>query len=215
MAVNARCLAGLLLLAGCAGCWPTVAERDAQELAEVRMREARAAFERGNVRGAADAYQRILDSDPSVARAHLDLALLQQDHLRDPVEAVHHYRVYLRLRPETEKRPLIENRMQRALEALGAGAAGPDGRLRELETNNAALQRRVAELEAEVQRLRGERETRPPAVRTYRVQAGDTLAKIARDVYGDENRWRDLYEANRTRLPNSNVVPVGTLLVIP
>lgn len=36
-----------------------------------------------------------------------------------------------------------------------------------------------------------------PSGRTYVVQSGDSLRKIAQKVYRDESRWRDIYELNR------------------
>jgi nucleoid-associated protein YgaU len=60
----------------------------------------------------------------------------------------------------------------------------------------------------------------PPAttggeVRAYRVQTGDTLSAIARRVYGDAERYRELFEANRNQLRSPNDVREGMLLVIP
>jgi len=51
--------------------------------------------------------------------------------------------------------------------------------------------------------------------RTYTVQPGDSLCKIARNVYGDESRWREILEANRDVLSDDAVVFVGQELVIP
>ena len=51
------------------------------------------------------------------------------------------------------------------------------------------------------------------ASRTYTVQPGDTLSKIAA-AFGLPS-WRPLYEANRDRIQNPNVIHVGQVLVIP
>lgn len=51
--------------------------------------------------------------------------------------------------------------------------------------------------------------------RTYRVQAEDTLASIARRFYGDPSRYPDLLAANRDRLHSPNDIHEGLLLVIP
>ncbi len=51
--------------------------------------------------------------------------------------------------------------------------------------------------------------------RTYVVQKGDTLYKIARQAYGDERRWKEIWNANRTRVPNKDRLEVGTKLIIP
>lgn len=54
-----------------------------------------------------------------------------------------------------------------------------------------------------------------PGATSYTVQRGDTLFGIARKHYGDGNRWRLLYEANRDRIADPNRLAVGTVLVIP
>lgn len=54
-----------------------------------------------------------------------------------------------------------------------------------------------------------------PRPRTYRVREGDTLASIAQNLYGDRNRWRDIFAANRDILPRSNSLQVGQELYIP
>lgn len=52
----------------------------------------------------------------------------------------------------------------------------------------------------------------------YTVQAGDALWKIAArtDVYGNGDRWRQLYDANKKIIgPNPNLILPGQTLVIP
>ncbi|MFW6132428.1 MAG: LysM peptidoglycan-binding domain-containing protein [Planctomycetota bacterium] len=58
---------------------------------------------------------------------------------------------------------------------------------------------------------------RRSAPRTYRVQPGDSLRSIARDVYGaeHEDQYRRIYEANRALLPDEDTLRIGQALVIP
>jgi nucleoid-associated protein YgaU len=63
-------------------------------------------------------------------------------------------------------------------------------------------------------RARGQRQAEEPA-RTYTVQAGDTLAKIAQKLYEDGGRWTEIYEANKDQIADPNVIEVGQKLVIP
>ena len=51
--------------------------------------------------------------------------------------------------------------------------------------------------------------------RTHVVQKGDTLYKLARKYYGSEKRWKEIWEANKTRVPNKDKLEVGTKLIIP
>lgn len=51
---------------------------------------------------------------------------------------------------------------------------------------------------------------------TYQVGKGDTLARIARQVYGDSNRWPEIYAANRDVIGDQpNALKRGTELRIP
>lgn len=52
-------------------------------------------------------------------------------------------------------------------------------------------------------------------VRTYHVKAGDTLAAIAEQFYGDPERYRDIYQANRQRLKEPADLREGLVLTIP
>jgi nucleoid-associated protein YgaU len=53
------------------------------------------------------------------------------------------------------------------------------------------------------------------AEKTYTVQSGDTLAKIAQTVYGDGARWKEIFEANRDQISDPDTIQVGQELTIP
>ncbi len=53
------------------------------------------------------------------------------------------------------------------------------------------------------------------AGRIHVVQRGDTLFKLARQYYNDQTQWKRIYEANRSQIPNKDVLKVGQKLVIP
>jgi len=57
----------------------------------------------------------------------------------------------------------------------------------------------------------------PPALRTYKVRANDTLIRIARRFYGSgsERLWRRIYEANKQVLADPDRLAPGQELVIP
>lgn len=52
-----------------------------------------------------------------------------------------------------------------------------------------------------------------PAI--YTVVAGDTLMGIARKVYGQSTRWREIFEANRDQMKHEADLKVGQRLRIP
>jgi nucleoid-associated protein YgaU len=53
------------------------------------------------------------------------------------------------------------------------------------------------------------------AARTYTVQAGDSLSKIAKQFYGDANKYMKIFEANKDKLADPDKIKPGMDLVIP
>ena len=57
----------------------------------------------------------------------------------------------------------------------------------------------------------------PPAseATTYTVKRGDTLQRIAREVYGSADNWEAILEANSDQITNPDEIFVGQVLKIP
>jgi nucleoid-associated protein YgaU len=55
----------------------------------------------------------------------------------------------------------------------------------------------------------------PPTPRFYIVQKGDTLSKIAKHFFGGTSDWRRIYEANRDRIKDPDMIQPGWKLIIP
>ncbi|MEO7756927.1 MAG: LysM peptidoglycan-binding domain-containing protein [Dokdonella sp.] len=53
------------------------------------------------------------------------------------------------------------------------------------------------------------------AAKTYTVAKGDSLSKIAKHLYGNANRWRDIFEANGDQLENPDLIQPGQVLKLP
>ena len=53
------------------------------------------------------------------------------------------------------------------------------------------------------------------ASRFYQVKSGDTLSKIAKEVYGDANQYPQIFEANRPMLKDPDEIYPGQVLRIP
>lgn len=51
--------------------------------------------------------------------------------------------------------------------------------------------------------------------KTYKVAKGNSLWLIAKKVYGNGARWKEIYEANKGIIKNPNLIYVGQELVIP
>ena len=67
--------------------------------------------------------------------------------------------------------------------------------------------------------VRGASETTAPAAapasRTYTVVAGDSLSKIAQRELGDASRWRAIYDANRDKIDDPDLIHPGQVLTMP
>jgi len=50
---------------------------------------------------------------------------------------------------------------------------------------------------------------------TYTVKPGDSLSKIAKNKYGNANLWKTIFEANKDRIKNPDLIQVGWELKIP
>jgi len=54
-----------------------------------------------------------------------------------------------------------------------------------------------------------------PELKTYTVQSGDTLSKIAKQYYGNASSYMKIFEANKDKLSDPNKIQVGQVLRIP
>ena len=53
------------------------------------------------------------------------------------------------------------------------------------------------------------------ASRTYTVQSGDTLSKIAKEMYGDAGKYQQIFEANKPMLSDPDKIYPGQVLRVP
>ncbi len=223
------------------GCVNKTAQLDVAERCEPLIQRAQDKVRDGNIDDAIKIYRGIIDENPSMAVAHLDMAFLMHDYLdkKDYVGAIYHYRRYLELRPRTEKREMIMSRIRLASQLFAASILPRDTRAAEeiaaLAKENTDLKTELVKLKAVVssntfnivevmpdrdssvsiskERSGGsEPETR---VRSYRVKRGDTLSGIAISVYGDVNQKDKVFAANRGVIKDPDKLNVDQVLVIP
>lgn len=50
---------------------------------------------------------------------------------------------------------------------------------------------------------------------SYTVKSGDSLSKIAKSVYGDASKWHRIYDANRDKIKNPDLIHPGQEFTIP
>jgi nucleoid-associated protein YgaU len=67
--------------------------------------------------------------------------------------------------------------------------------------------------------VRGGSSTAPAAgtgrSRTYTVVAGDSLSKIAKREFGDASKWHAIYDANRDKIKDPDLIHPGQVLTLP
>ena len=61
----------------------------------------------------------------------------------------------------------------------------------------------------------GSSSTAPAGGRTVTVKKGDNLSKIAKRELGDANKWPTIFEANRDKISNPDLIQPGQVLTLP
>lgn len=54
-----------------------------------------------------------------------------------------------------------------------------------------------------------------PSQRDYVIQSGDSLSKIAQRFYGNANDWQKIYQANKDKIKDPNLIHPGQKIIIP
>ncbi|HYF62100.1 MAG TPA: LysM peptidoglycan-binding domain-containing protein [Herpetosiphonaceae bacterium] len=91
--------------------------------------------------------------------------------------------------------------------------AAPDNSAQEAELQR--LRDRVSELERQHSAEAAPPPAPAPQQRTYTVQPGDSMRRIAERFYGDEMKWKRIYEANRDKIKNPDLIHPGQEFIIP
>ncbi|NOR16840.1 LysM peptidoglycan-binding domain-containing protein [candidate division WOR-3 bacterium] len=117
---------------------------------------------------------------------------------------------------------LTEEQAQEELLALQAQLAEAEAKIAEFEAEVGALRLEVAELEASrdelIAKLNELKETwKICQYGRYKVIEDDWLSKIAsmRKVYHEGSKWPMIYEANKDKIKNPNLIYPGWVLLIP
>lgn len=235
-------LAVFLIVGG--GCSKKVGVTDEVEREHPDMKKARELEAVGDVKGARALYELILDRQPTMARAHLDFAFLLDKAGVDPVETIYHFHRYLALRPETEKKAMIAGHIRTATLMLVGSVFTNEtavlSRMSEVEGENQALKIRASNLQAQTVQLRAALATvrakygisatnasqsvdaivlpvRAPKStgNMVKIEKADTLKKLAARWYGDQGRWREIYEVNKNKMKSPGDLRVGQMIFVP
>ena len=216
---------GLALLLG--GCDRMITPRNAQVVKDAESKVAD-----GNYQRAITLYESALDGSTKSAEIHYRLAVLYDDKMHDPLNALHHFKRYLTVAPDGPRANDVRNFIKKDELELATNLSGDSVVSRteaaRLKNENLALRR---ELEDQKSRAHGMTQEKPPAdprdkaaasssskssgSRTYVVRQGDTLASISRKFYKTSAKWKKIRDANRNVIDDPAKLKAGQTLVIP
>ncbi len=200
-----------------------------RHIQEVQRADAKAS--EGSFAEAINLYEAALDGTSDSADVHYKLALIYDDKMNDPLNALHHFKRFLTLEPSGKKADEVKTFMKRDQLSLLTNLTGdsmvPRSEAVRLRNENLSLRKQLEERWAEQKAMLAAgkmsavpAKLRPPPKRTgkersYTVQRGDTLASISRKFYKTSGRWGRILAANPDILAKPADLKPGQTLVIP
>ncbi|MFO7936091.1 MAG: LysM peptidoglycan-binding domain-containing protein [Kiritimatiellia bacterium] len=99
----------VLVFSGCSKF--DLAEFEREQRSQVKFSQAVNAEKNGDLDEAIRLYKRVMIDEPKAYSAHFMLATLLHDHAEDYIGAIYHYRRYIELEPDSDKKELAEKRI--------------------------------------------------------------------------------------------------------
>jgi LysM repeat protein len=211
----------IVLLCG-PSCDRMVTPKHAQQLKDAETKAASGDFAR-----AISLYECALEDRPTDAEVHYKLALLYDDKMNDPLDALHHFKRYLAIAPSGARANDVKGFVKRdevaLLTSLSGDAIISRTEATRLRNENLALRKELDEARGRSHIVTSEQQATTPAKtknpdtgrQTYVVQHGDTLASISRKFYKTSTRWKQILDANRDVINDPKKLAAGQTLVIP
>ena len=210
----------LLALIG-TGCDRMITPRHAQQLKDAESKATSGDFAR-----AISLYESALEDRPGDAEVHYKLALLYDDKMNDPLNALHHFKRYLTIAPNGARASDVKGFVKRdeiaLLTSLSGDAVISRAEATRLRNENLSLRKDLDEARGrshiptiEQTPTQGKTKGTETPKQTSVVQRGDTLASISRKFYKTSTRWKQILEANRNVIDNPKKLATGQTLVIP
>ena len=203
------------------GCDRMVTPRHAQQVKDAETKAASGDFTR-----AISLYESALEDRPTDAEVHYKLALLYEDKMNDPLDALHHFKRYLAIAPSGARANDVKEFVKRdevaLLTSLSGDAIISRTEATRLRNENLSLRKELDEARGHSHVVTSEQAATPGKTKnadttrqTYVVQHGDTLASISRKFYKTSTRWKQILDANRDVINDPKKLAAGQTLVIP
>lgn len=188
----------------------------------------------GDFRGAIADYEAALDGTEKSAKAHWKLALLYDDKLKNPRDAIHHLERYLGVAPAgshaKDAKAMLKQAETRLAIAQGKGSFITQEEAVRLKNDNLELIKKLtaerakkaatpypASASGSAAGKKGDAAQRPipPGTRTHVVLPGETMASIAQKYYKNKGRWKDIQDANFYSTGGTPTIKPGQTLIVP
>ena len=181
----------------------------------------------GEYRVAIKLYEASLDGTARTAEVHYKLAMIYDDKLHEPLDALHHFARYLELAPSgphaADAKKFQKDGALRAAESVNKGALMTQQEAVQLKKENLDLRMKIVAMKAAKATPvpgppgKGDAVQKPvpEGARTYVVQPGDTFASIAAKVYKNKGAWMKIRDANFSGGKGTPTIKAGQTLVIP
>jgi len=203
------------------GCDRMITPKHAQQLKDAETKAGSGDFAR-----AISLYESALEDRPTDAEVHYKLALLYDDKMNDPLDALHHFKRYLAVAPNGTHSNDVKGFVKRdevaLLTSLSGDAVISRTEATRLRNENLALRKELDEVHGRTHIVTSEQAAAPAKIKdpdtgrqTYVVQHGDTLASISRKFYKTSTRWKQILDANRDVINDPKKLATGQSLVIP
>ncbi len=189
----------------------------------------------GEFKPAIRSYEAALDGTPKTAEIHYRVALIYDDKLKSPLDAIHHYERYLDLAPSGAQVADAKSALK-ACEKTLQSKMNNEGFMPQSQA--AKIRRDYEELLAETNYYKGilkdkdvsfkpfirastaaaekqARENLPQGTKEYKVKRGDTLASIAFSMYKNRSLSGHIKDANQVQLKGTDKIFEGQTLIIP
>ena len=174
---NLFALAALLFVAGCdrVDNSPFTAEID-----EAGYRQGKELFKQGRKQEALNEFLKVIDKRGlnNAPESHLEVGLLYQQHIKDPIAAIYHYRKFRELKPNSQQADLVRQRIDSATRDF---AKTLPGQPMENQVDRLDMSDQMLRLQRENERLK----TDLAAARAGKVSADTAVSAVTADTEGE------------------------------